>query len=80
MDNARRLVYRFLTLPYHERIAIAQKLQLLEDEDKGVPDAELFQRFFQRAKERVLLGKLWNEVEAAHHVEANRSENPFAGR
>ncbi len=80
MDNARRLVYRFLTLPYHERIAIAQKLQLLEDEDKGIPDAELFQRFFQRAKEGVLLEKLWNEVEAAHHVEDNRSENPFAGR
>lgn len=80
MDNARRLVYRFLTLPYHERIAIAQKLQLLEDEDQGIQDAELFQRFFQRAKERILLGKLWNEVEAAHHVEAKRTENPFVGR
>jgi hypothetical protein len=80
MDNARRLVYRFLTLPYHERIAIAQKLQLLEDEDKGIQDAEMFQRFFQRAKERVLLGELWNEVEAAHHVADKLAENPFAGR
>ncbi len=79
MDDARRLVYRFLTLPYHERIAISQKLQLLEDEDKGVQDAELFKRFFQRAKERILLEKLWQEVET-RHVEDKRLENPFAGR
>lgn len=77
MDASRRLTHRFLTLPYHERIEIAQKLHLLQDEDNGVQDAELFKRFFRRAKERELLEQLWDEVERHHH-DGRQAENPFA--
>lgn len=66
MNPARRLTYLFLTLPYHVRIRIAQQLELLHDEDKGLHDSELFKRFFQRAKENNLLERLWSEVEDAH--------------
>ena len=78
MDPARTLTYRFLTLPYHERLAIAQKLHLLHDEDKSVQDedAELFKRFFRRARESNNLGQLWDEVES-HHGDGRRQQNPF---
>lgn len=78
MDPARTLTYRFLTLPYHERLAIAQKLHLLHDEDKSVQDedAELFKRFFRRAREGNILGQLWDEVESHHH-DGRNPQNPF---
>jgi hypothetical protein len=77
VDPARKLAYRFLSLPYVLRIEVAQRLDLLQDEDKGVKDAALFRRFFRRAKEGDILGKLWDEVEA-RHTDGRRSENPFA--
>jgi predicted phosphodiesterase len=79
MDPTRRLTYRFLTLPYHERMEIAHSLGLLQDEDKGLQDAELFKRFFRRAREREKLGQLWNEIEGRHH-DGKHADNPFANR
>lgn len=76
MRAARRMTYRFFTLPYHVRLAIAQRLDLLEDDDKGVEDHELFKRFFQRAKQKEILAKLWEEVESKHTDPS--SENPFS--
>jgi len=79
MDASRRLTYRFLLLPYHQQIKIAQDLGLLVDEDKGLADAELFARYFERAHDRNRLEQLWNSVEATHGV-ADAAPNPFAGR
>mgnify|MGYP001592426904 CR=1 FL=1 len=78
MDPARTLTYRFLTLPYHERLAIAQKLHLLHDEDRSVQDedAELFKRLFRRARESNILGQLWDEVES-YHGDGRHQPNPF---
>lgn len=79
MDPTRRLTYRFLGLPYHDRMAIANELDLLRDEDKGLQDADLFARFFRRAFERSLLEKLWAAVERRHD-DGNPQDNPFSGR
>lgn len=75
MDKARRLAYRFLTLPYHKQMEVAQKLALISDEDRGVSDDILFSRFFQRARDRGLLRELWTNVELGHN--APESPNPF---
>jgi len=76
INPVRTLTYRFLSLPYVSRIEIAQSLGLLQDEDKGVKDRELFRRFFRRAKERNILRRLWDEI-GGRHVDDRYSENPF---
>lgn len=77
-DPARMLTYRFLRLSFLKRMQIAQNLNLLLDEDKGVQDNELFQRLFNRAKQNTSLEKLWVEVERAHGN--NVDQNPYLGR
>jgi GTPase-associated adaptor domain-containing protein/calcineurin-like phosphoesterase family protein len=79
MDPARRLTYRFLTLPHHKRIAVAVELDLMRDEDSELPDRELFARVFDRARERKLLAALWRAVEI-RHADPNPNPNPFDGR
>ena len=79
MDPARRLTYRFLSLPYHIRLEVAQELGLLLDEDKDTPDPELFKRFFRRASERGVLRQLWTAVERKHGP-GDGSPNPFVER
>lgn len=76
MDPRRRLTYRFLSLPYHLRLAVAQELGLLTDEDKGVADGELFRRFLARARDRGQLDTLWRTVER-HHGVADPGPSPF---
>lgn len=75
MNSARRLTYRFLRLPYHTRIKIAQDLELLHDDDKGLSDSELFGRLFRRASDKNMLADLWDKVEAAHGD--NQGDNPY---
>ncbi len=78
MNRNRRLTYRFYTLPYNVRLRVVQGLGLIKDEDRDVPDAKLFDRYFKRAEDQKELERLWNEVERAHGD--NRfPQNPFAG-
>ncbi len=77
MNPDRRLTYRFLTLPFHVRVELANTMDLLQDDDKGVPDRVLFQRIFKRAAERGLLPRLWMEVEGRHSLPAPEP-NPYA--
>ncbi|MCK4472909.1 MAG: metallophosphoesterase [Anaerolineae bacterium] len=77
MNPARRLTYRFLRLPYRQRMAISLKLDLIEDDDSGLRDAELFSRVFRRARERGRLRDLWREVAAAYDIPDE--ENPYLG-
>ena len=79
MDHNRRLTYRFLRLPYHLRIEVGQALGLIHDEDKGVADAELFRRFFARARDEKKLEALWGAVEEKH-ANLDAADNPFKGR
>ena len=76
LSAPRRLAYRFLDLPYHVQIEIAQALNLLRDEDQGQPEAELFHRFFRRAADDGRLSDLWREVEKKY-PDGEPDKNPF---
>jgi hypothetical protein len=71
----RRLTYRFLTLPFRHQIAIANSLNVLNDEDRALSDEALFNELFKRAVAKGLLGKLWEETEKRHADPAG--SNPF---
>lgn len=62
----RRLVYRFLTLPFRHQITVAKNLDVLTDADRALSDEALFRVLFKRAREKGLLGKLWAETEKLH--------------
>jgi len=79
MNPARRLTYRFLSLPYDTRLEVARELRLIEDDDEGLQGIDLFKRFFKRAKEKQILGELWDAVEK-RFKDGQSTENPFSGR
>ncbi len=78
-DAARTLTYRFLDLPHVVRLKIAQDLGLYTNEDEGLFDFELFDRFFERAEQHRVLSRLWDSVEA-QHGDGQNPVNPYAGR
>jgi predicted MPP superfamily phosphohydrolase len=63
MRSARKLTYKFLSLPHHRQVEIAQQLGLVRDEDEGARDNELYRRYFSRAQQENKLDDLWNAVE-----------------
>ena len=76
LSSGHRLVYRFFSLPYSQRVAVVQGLGLVESEDGGVPELERFRRCFRRARDKGMLGALWGQVEALH-PDGDTSQNPF---
>ncbi len=76
MNKARRLAYRFYSLPYDSRIAVAQRLNLIHDEDEALQGNELFNRLLLRAREEKKLYQLWDAVQKAHGDDLY-SDNPF---
>lgn len=76
LSGPRRLAYKFLALSYPQQQQISTSLNLLEENDKGIPDIELFQRVFRRAAERSQLSEMWNQVESFYDDGA-KEENPF---
>lgn len=82
LNAGERLTSRYMGLPHNLQLQIARNLELLEDEDKGASDTELYRRYFRRAKDRRLLERLWKEVEGIYvgQGEEPAAENPFAGR
>lgn len=80
VNPARELSVRFLTLPLYKRIRLAQKLGLLEEEEKSLQADELSERIFSRAKEEKKLDQLWDAVEVAYGKgsSADPSQNPFS--
>jgi predicted phosphodiesterase len=77
LSAPRRLAYRFMVLPYHVQMEIAQNLKLIGDEDRGLPETELFRHFFRRAADRGQLPDLWREVES-RHPDGTPDKNPFS--
>jgi hypothetical protein len=63
MMSARKLTYKFLSLPHHRQLAIAQQLGLVRDEDEGARDNELYRRYFNRDQQENKLEELWKAVE-----------------
>jgi predicted phosphodiesterase len=74
-NHERRLTYRFLTLPFRHQFAIANKLNLLTNQDRALSDEPLFRELFKRAVVKGLLAKLWEETEK-HHDDPEPC-NPF---
>lgn len=64
MDTLREISLRFFKLTLSQKVAIAGKLRLLENEDVNTPDFERFRRVFLRARERGLVDELDREVRA----------------
>ncbi len=79
MDPARTLTFRFLDLSHVKRLAIAQRLELLKDEDEGLLDFDLLERMLARAVETRQLGALWDLVEEFHGDRQNPT-NPYTGQ
>lgn len=71
----RKLTYRFLSLPHHIKLKIAQELNLIRDEDQGLRDAELYKRYFERAAEKGILAELWKKVQKEYGD--SEGENPY---
>ena len=76
MNKARRLAYRFYSLPYDSRIKVVQQLNLIHEEDEALQGNELFNRLLLRAKEEQKLSQLWDAVQQAHGDDLY-TDNPF---
>jgi predicted MPP superfamily phosphohydrolase len=74
MRPGRRLTYRFLSLPHHSRLKIVQQLNLIEPDDEGLRDSELYPRYFSRAAEGGRLFDFWNLINTESQAD---EENPF---
>ncbi|WP_061223985.1 hypothetical protein [Leptospira weilii] len=62
MNSARDITLNYFKLTFSRRLAIAEKFNLLEEEDIDQPDHERFRRVLSRAKERSLLGEIDSEI------------------
>ena len=74
MRPGRRLTYRFLSLPHNSRLKIVQQLNLIQPEDEGLRDSELYSRFFSRAAAGGHLFDFWNLINSESDTD---EENPF---
>jgi predicted phosphodiesterase len=61
--NRKKLLFRFIGLPHHTKVAIMKKFALWEDGDQKLPDAEIFAACFERAKRKGVLDAVWDVVE-----------------
>jgi predicted phosphodiesterase len=75
-DPRRRLGFRYGTLPYQRRLAIARDLGLIGEDVRISTDRELFELVLAEAVVRDRLRDLWEATESAHGVSPN--PNPFA--
>lgn len=72
----RILAYRFLSLPFLKQYIIAEKLLIIEEDDKDLSERELFEAIFVRAAESSKLADLWDLVQDAHN-DSKYIDNPF---
>ena len=61
--NRKKLLFRFIGLPHHSKVAIMKKFGLWEESDQKLPDAEIFAACFERAKKKGVLDAVWDAVE-----------------
>ncbi|EJP04850.1 hypothetical protein J9305_12675 [Leptospira interrogans] len=62
MNSVRDITLNYFKLTFSRRLAIAEKFNLLEEEDIDQPDHERFRRVLSRAKERSLLREIDSEI------------------
>jgi hypothetical protein len=61
--NRKKLLFRFIGLPHHTKVAIMKRCGLWQEEDNKLPDAEIFAGCFERAKKKGVLDAVWEAVE-----------------
>jgi hypothetical protein len=61
--NKKKLLFKFIGLPHHTKVAIMKKFELWEDSDQELPDADVFVACFERANKKGVLEAVWNEVD-----------------
>jgi len=61
--NRKKLLFRFIGLPHHAKVAIMKKFGLWEEIDQKLPDAEIFAACFERARGKGVLDAVWDAVE-----------------
>jgi hypothetical protein len=61
--NRKKLLFRFIGLPHHTKVAIMKKFSLWEENDQKLPDAEIFAACFERARRKGVLDAVWDAVE-----------------
>jgi hypothetical protein len=61
--SRKRLLYHFISLPYHTRKRIMHQFGLVESNDDALPDVEVFTACFERARQRDVLDKIWDAIE-----------------
>ena len=75
-NPVRQLAYAFLTLPYTTQLRIVATLSLLEDPDAGLDCAALFERIYDRARDRNRLAAFWDHVRDAQE-NVSMMPNPY---
>ena len=61
--NRKKLLFRFIGLPHHTKVAIMKRFDLWQEEDQKLPDAEIFATCFERARGKGVLDAVWDAVE-----------------
>ena len=62
--SRKKLLYAFVSLPYHTKVNIMEKLNLFDDSNRGLPDDERFASGFDRAVREQRLPEVWDAVDA----------------
>lgn len=62
--SRKKLLFRFIGLPHHTKVAIMKKFGLWQEDDQKLPDAEIFAACFDRAKNKGVLDAVWDAVDA----------------
>jgi predicted phosphodiesterase len=61
--NRKKLLFRFIGLPHHTKVAIMKRFDLWQEQDQKLPDAEIFAACFERARKKGVLDGVWDAVE-----------------
>jgi predicted phosphodiesterase len=61
--NKKKLLFKFIGLPHHTKVAIMRKFGLWEESDESLPDTDVFVACFERADKKGVLDAVWNEVD-----------------
>ena len=62
--SRKKLLFRFMGLPFHARIALMKKFGLWDEDDKTRPDSQVFADCFERARNKGVLDQLWDAIES----------------
>jgi RecJ-like exonuclease len=77
LSPQRKLVYMFISLPYHKQFKIAHQLGLVEDGDVNIEEKARNILIYQRVVEKNLLKEMWDIVVTMNPSPFFNVPNPF---